>query len=156
MSDYCAQQVLQLASGVWEDIGSPTAQSVGYISGVLTSSGLLGDLNSRLTTCFWISGGSCIAGGFGGEEANILSLLYQSRYMRTAGMNALAAGGWTSIKDGDSAYSREGASRTASEYREMRKQLMEQVHIAVANWKVGHTAPTSVDALPLDSWPSPT
>ena len=75
---FCTDQILSLASGIYQSIGSPTSQSVGFISGWLTSSGgMLGEVNTKLDTCFYISGDApCIAGGFGpgAEGADVIGV----------------------------------------------------------------------------------
>lgn len=155
MSDFCGQQLQTLASAIWEDLGQP-CQSIAFISGSLLGSGLLGQLNLKLTTSFWVQSGQCIAGGFGDQEAAIYSLVFQSAHIRRMQLQTLGGGGnilWTSIGDGDGKLTRENPTKTAAEYRETRKQLEEQIAVAVANWKLGHCSPVAVDAAPLPSYP---
>src|SRR4051812_26764443 len=107
----CTDQILALSSGIYQSIGSPPSQSIGLISGWLTNSGsMLGDLNNRLTTCFYLSGDApCLAGGFGADEASIATLVYQAQYFQMAASNALLGGGltlWTRMAEGDSTISR--------------------------------------------------
>lgn len=155
MSDFCGQQLQTLASAIWEDLGQP-CQSIAFISGSLLGSGLLGQLNLKLTTSYWVQSGQCIAGGFGDQEAAIYSLVFQSAHIRRMQLQTLGGGGnilWTQLADGDSRFSRESPTKTAAEYRETRKQLEEQIAVAVANWKLGHTCPTQIVAADLPSYP---
>ncbi len=153
---FCTQDILTLASGLYADVLSPTAISVGYISGVLTSPAFLGDLNLKLTTCFYVSGDApCIMGGFGKEEASIYGLMWQGGYYKREALNALQGVGWTSMAEGDTRISREGSSLRSKAFMELYKQTDTDLRIAVANWKVAHTIPGQVVAAPLASWPSP-
>lgn len=154
---FCTQDILTLASGIYEDLNSPSALSIGYISGVLTSSGFLGNINNRLNCSFWIESGTCIAGGFGAEESDIASTLFQMNYCRQQSMAVMQGGGAfvTTIKDGDSTISMEGKSKLAAEWRAMRKELEDTLRVAVANWSRGHVAPVTVDAASLASYPVP-
>lgn len=156
---YCAPQIVQLAGEIYTGIGAPANLSVGYISGWLTSSGNLGGLNNKLTTCFYFSGdGSCIVGGFGGIEASIYQSIYTSNYYLSRA-NVLLAGGdtssWISLAEGDSKVTREGISARAKVYLDMYSATTKDLNIAIANWKLGHTPITTVDASELPSWPSP-
>ena len=156
MSAYCANDILALASGIYEDINSPTSLSVPFISGWITSSASLGNLNNRLTTSFFYSGG-CISGGFGDTEAAIYGMMYQKEYYRKQAQQVLAGGGllWTSINEGDSRITRANPADISKSYMALSKDAEEELHIAVANWKNGHVLTVSVDAAPLAAWPNP-
>lgn len=157
MSTFCSQEVLTLASGIWESVNSPSAMSVAYVSGVLTSSGFLGAINTRLTTDFWVSGGACIAGCFGAEEQNIASLQFQHDYWQRLRSQALGSAGmmWTSLREGDSSVVRESPVKLASEYGKLAKDVQEELQIAVAGWKLGHTSPCDVEYAPPAAYPTP-
>lgn len=159
---FCTQQVLVLASGIHDSINSPSSISVGYISGVLTSSGFLGALNMRLNTSFHLTGdGPCINGGFGAEESAIASLQFEHDwYKRKAlevmqGMGLGWAGSVVSMREGDSHVARESPTKAAAEWRALRKETEEELYVATAQWLKGHTLATSVDAAPLSAWPTP-
>lgn len=158
MSDFCSAQIVALASGVWQELNSPTAISVGYISGIFSSSGFLGELNNRLTTSFYFSGdGPCIVGGFGGKEAAIYALMYEAMFLKRMGLSAMQAGGtfWVSIAENDSRVARESPTKVAAEYREMKKEVDEDLRIATAQWKIAHTLAVGVNFASLSSWPTP-
>lgn len=154
---FCTEQILLLASGVYQELNSPTEISVGYISGIFTSSGNLGSLNLKLSTCFWFSGDApCIAGGFGAEEAAIYALTYQTQYYSRAAHNVLiTAGGWTNLSEGDSRVAREGSAQRSKGYLELSKNADQNLRIAVNHWKVAHSIPGQVVAASLASWPTP-
>lgn len=155
---FCTTDILTLADGMYRDINSPSSLSIGYISGVLTSSGSLGDLNNRLGTSFYLSGaGPCIAGGFGQEEATIYSLAFMSNYYRKQHLATMQGGGSfvTSLSDGDSKYSREAGTKIAAEYRAMYREIEDDLNSKVALWKLNHALAVDVRAEDLASWPTP-
>jgi hypothetical protein len=156
---FCTQQVLGMASGSYEDLNSPSSISVGYISGWITSSGgMLGDLGNRLSISLYLEGSDpCIAGGFEAAEQSIAGNMFKAEFYQKEALRALTSLSipWTTIKDGDSTFSRESASNIAKTYMAMQKDIDEQIKIAVANWKRGASTVASVDAEQLYSWPSP-
>lgn len=156
---YCTQQIVALAGSIYSGIGAPSAQSVGFVSGWITSSGVLGDINNRLNTDFYLDGsGPCIAGDFGDAEGAILDQMYQSAYYRQRALAALAgadSSSWTSMKEGDTAISREKSSDRSKAYLDMSKDSDQNLYIAINNWKVGHSIPASIDGSDLASFPSP-
>jgi hypothetical protein len=109
-----------------------------------------------LTTDFFYSGG-CISGGFGDSEAAIYGLLYQKEYYRKQAQQVLAGGGllWVSMSEGDSKVTRANPADISKAYMNLHKGAEEEMHIAIANWKLGHTLTVSVDAASLPAWPSP-
>ncbi len=153
---YTAQQILALASGIYEDINSPSAQSVTYISGVLTSPGFIGDLNNRLTTAYFVTGGA-ITGDFTDDEGAIAALMYQYAYFKRQALATLqgAGSGWTSIREGDTSISREHVTNFVKGYTELAKTTGRELDIAVSYWKRAHVSPVSVDFAALPAYPSP-
>jgi hypothetical protein len=155
---FCTNQVLALSSGIYTNLGSPTAQSIGLISGWITQSGNIGALNGRLNTCFSLSGaGPCFSEDFGESEAYIYGLVYQMEYYRQQAANSLAGAGvmWTTLKEADSTVVRESPVKVSQAYRELQEATQKTLHIAVANWKLGVSLVSSVDGSSLYSWPSP-
>ena len=155
---YCTEQIVLLAGNIYTGIGAPTSQSVAYVSGWVTSSGALGDINNRLGTSYYLSGTSpCIAGEFGPQEGQIMTLIYQRDYYFTEARRVLAGGGtfWTSMADGDTRLSRESATKVAREYRELSKDMDHELRLAIHDWKLNHSLTVSVNASPLASWPTP-
>ena len=156
---FCTDQILSLASGIYQSIGSPTSQSVGFISGWLTSSGgMLGEVNTKLDTCFYISGDApCIAGGFGPDEAYITTLVYQANYYESKALSSLAGLGtpWTNMKEGDTSITRESSVNISKQYLAMHANATDQTRISMRDYKLNRTLPGTVDASDLYSFPSP-
>ena len=160
MDDFSTPQILALASGIYDELNSPSSLSIGYISGVLTSSGFLGGINKRLTICLALTGeGPTIIGGMGGAVENIASLQFQLDYAKRQAMSALqglgGSGFVTSLRDGDSSIARESPVKAAAEWRGLRKELEQTLAVAVANWKLANSTPRTVDTEPLSSFPTP-
>ncbi len=156
---YCGNEIAIWAGQIYTGIGAPTNISVGYISGWLTYSGNLGTLNNRLNTCFYFTGDSpCLVGGFGPQEASIYELFYESSYY-FGRANAILAGGdsapWLSLSEGDSKVTREGTAARAKAYMELYNATNKNLDVAVANWKLGHSIPCTIDGTDLPAWPSP-
>lgn len=156
---FCTDQILSLASGIYQSIGSPTAQSVGFISGWITSSGgMLGDINTKLDTCFYLSGSApCIAGGFGDQEESFSYLLYQSSYYETKALSALAglSTPWTTMKEGDTTIVRESSVNISKQFLAMHENAQQQIRLAIHDYKLNRQIPGTVDASDLYSYPSP-
>jgi hypothetical protein len=154
---FCNSEILNLAASIHENLNSPSSISVGYLSGVLTSSGTLGELNLKLTTDFWISGGSCIVGGFGAEESAIYALIVETNYYRRQALCTLQAGGlnWVNIRESDTSITRANPVDMARGFQDLRKESERDLAIMVAQWKLGHTMAVSVDSERLASYPTP-
>lgn len=159
MSSFCAPQIYTLATSIFNEIGSPPSQSIGYISGWLSSSGTLGDLNNRLGTCFWVSGDAPCIVDYTNAEGAIASQIYQSSYYNRQALSVLQGGidstPWTSLAEGDSKVSRESRSSFAKEYRELYKQSEEKLVGLIHYWTLNHTVPQGIDAAQTYAFPSP-
>lgn len=153
---YTAEQILALSSGIYQGIGSPTSQSVGYVSGWLTDPTSLGDLNNRLNTSFSISGGG-IEGGFGDSEASIYSAMYKMDYYEGQSRNVLVAGGlqWTSLAEGDSKVTRANPVDMSKALLALHNESQSALYVAISNWKRGQSLVANVDSAPSYSWPTP-
>lgn len=156
---FCTDQILSLASGIYQSIGSPTAQSVGFISGWITSSGgMLGDMNTKLDTCLSLSGSApCIAGDFGDQEESLAYLLYQSSYYESKALSTLGALStpWTTLKEGDTTITRESSVNISKQYLAMHENAQAQIRLAIHDYKLNRQIPGTVDASDLYSFPSP-
>lgn len=156
---FCTDHVLLLAGSIFTGLGSPSAQSVGYVSGWLTSSGTLGGLNNRLNTAFYLSGASpCIAGGFGPNEGEILRISYERDYYLQQSRAALVGGGkplWTSIGEADTRVTRASPVEESRGWLALSKDSEQSLYVAVANWKKGAVLASSVDYSSLYSYPTP-
>ena len=157
---YYVNQIVGLATDIYGNIGQPSSLSVGFISGWLLDSGNLGDLNNKLCTSFYVTGDANITdngGNFGGEEAAIYSMMYQSNYYASASLSALANGGsfWTSINEGDTRITRLDVAKISQSFMLMKKDNDAQLRLAIADYKRRVTVPQSVDYAGLYSYPSP-
>ena len=155
---YCADNIVLLAGTIYSGLDSPSSTSIGLISGWVASSGALADINVRLGTNFYLSGASpCITNGFGPEEANILGLLYNTTYYLGRARNSLVNGGTfiISIGDGDSRFTRESAVKVAREYRELYKEVENDMRLAIYNWKLNKALPVDVRFSNPTAYPTP-
>lgn len=159
---YCADQIIILATDLYKQVGSPSSLSVGFISGWITDSGNLGDINNKLNTSFFLSA-DCITdsnGGFAGEEASIMGLMYKSEFYETASLsvlaNALAGGGfWTSINEGDTKISRTDMSKVSKAYLDLNAQSNQFLRLAIHDYKLRNTVPQCVIANQTYQSPTP-
>ncbi len=149
---FCADQILSLSSGVWQDLNSPSSVSVQYISGWFTNSGNLGDLNNRLSTCFYLTGdGPCIVPDFAGEEAAIFGLIYKINYYGVQIQSLTGPSAWIRLSEGDSTIVRtDGAKVFLQLLSEDRKQL----RLNIDDYKKNLSGPRTVDAASLYTYPS--
>lgn len=150
---FCGNEIFTLATGIWQDLGSPTAISAVYISGWLVQSGNLGSLNNKLSTCFYFSGDSqCIVPYFAGEEASIYSLVYKVNYYNQQVQASVGpAGAWTRLTEGDSTIVRTDISKT---YLQLLNTNLAQLRLEIGDWKRAHSIPRVVDAASLYTFPS--
>lgn len=155
---YTAEQIALLAGGIYTGIGSPTSQSVGYVSGWLTDPTNLGDLNNRLNTSFFISGGG-VDGGFGDLEASIYSAMYKMEYYESQSRNALLGGGssfaWLNMKEGDSSITRVNPVDISKALLSLHENAQASLYVAISNWKRGQSLVANVDSASSYSWPTP-
>ena len=158
---YCAQQILDLATSIYSDIGSPSDQSVGYLSGVISNSGFLGQINNTLGTCFYLSGDAPCIVGFTPEEGAIGSLMYQTNYFQKARLAVLqggissAADSWVQLDEGDSRIKRDSRTLYAKEYGALWKDADKSLKEALSYWTLNHTVPQGINAAQTYGWPSP-
>lgn len=143
------------------DLGSPTNQSVGFISGVLSTSGFLGGVANRLGECFWISGDSPCIVNFNNDVGSIAALIYESSYYKGQSTAVLAGGlasdrgSWTNLSESDSKIAREGRTLYAREYRQLWQETELQINKLVHYWTINHTVPQAVAANQVYAYPSP-
>jgi hypothetical protein len=119
---------------------------------------MLGEINTKLDTCFYISGDApCIAGGFGPDEMYITTLVYQANYYESKALSSLAGLGmpWTNMKEGDTSITRESSVSISKQYLAMHANATDQTRISMHDYKLNRTIPGTVDASDLYSFPSP-
>jgi hypothetical protein len=154
---YCTNEIIELASDIYSDLDSPSFLSVGMVSGWITNSGSIGSLNIKLGTSVYLSGDQPCMAGFGGEEAAIYSLMYQSNFYEKEALKILRGGGsfWTSISEGDTKISRANVRDISKAYLELHKEAEGQLRLAIQDWKRKHSTPEIVDSAPLYGFPTP-
>jgi len=158
---FCTNEILTLASGIYQDLGSPSNISVGYISGYLTASGNLGDLNNKLSVRFgWSGDAPCIVSfdtnqGMDSDEQAVYSLVFKDQFYRQQALAALTATNWTRISEGDSSVAREGPAAVSKAYQGLVDQNLKALRLAIADYKRSNTSVGSVDASSLYSFPAP-
>lgn len=156
---YCTNLILPLAQSIYADINSPSNQSVGYISGWITSSGgMIAEVNNRLGICVSLSGTQPCLVGFGPAEGALASLIYQSNYYKRQAACVLQGGGeamWTQLKEGDSTIVRSDMTKVSKEFRELHKSTEEELTAMIHYWTLNRTVPTAIDAQQVGAYPSP-
>ncbi len=134
------------ATGVWQDLFSPTNLASTTISGYAIQPSTLGRLNDLIGTCYSGIGYTGATGGMGSinfdvspdvgnTELAILGQMFLVSYYNNLAMVTMGQGGstipWTSIAEGDSRIARVNASSIGKEYREMSKTAYEQLNYLV-------------------------
>ena len=159
---YCVDQIVELATDIYGNIGSPSNLSVSFISGWLIDfRGNLGGLNNKLSTSFYLTGDApCITdngGNFAGEEADAYGMMYTTNYYTSAANNVLAGGGsfWTSLSEGDSRVSRTDVTKISAAYLALAKENTRLLRLAISDYKLRISVPQSVDVCAPASYPSP-
>jgi len=117
-----------LASGSWDEIGQPTAISIGYISGWYINN--IGKLNNAIITSYSGIGGTGIDPCLGAEESDIYKELYKVQYYDRQASSFLGAAGvslWTEIKDDVSAVKRLSPNEIAKTFINLRKEAQKNL-----------------------------
>ena len=156
---FCSDQILNLATTIYTDIGSPSAQSIGYISGVLTNSGsFIGAINNKLDTCFYLSGDAPCIVGFSTRESEIASLMYQVNYYNKARLAVLVNNGdtaWVTLKESDSTITRSNVVEIAKQYGALYADANQKLKDAVHYWTLNNSVVQGIDSAENYSWPTP-
>lgn len=158
---FCSDQIFNWATTLWYDLNSPSNVSLGYLSGWLSNSGTLGDINNRLGTCFWVSGDAPCIVDFTNDEGSIANAIYQITYYRNQRLGVLkggvdnAAQAWTTIKEGDSTISRDARANIAREFGAMQREAEEKFRHLLSYYTLNHTVPQGINAANAYSFPSP-
>lgn len=117
-----------LASGLWEELNSPSSVSVSFISGKLVSDSFLGQLGSLTFKCYQSISG-CIEPPLDNGEQGIYSALYLSDYYKKQVVNYIGAAGVNrvlSVAEGDSRISFGNKTSEAKEIRALAKDYSDQ------------------------------
>ena len=162
----------QLASGIWEDLGSPETPSVIYVSGWIGSTRSLGKLNMLLDTCFVVdtagmhSGESYAFGAgqtgyydagdyfpaLGNTEQAIVSEIYKADFydkkIRDT-LNGIFEGSgaqvdWSELREGDTTIRRSNRNEVAKVYRGLLNDSRGELNRLVAFYKENLSKPRQV------------
>lgn len=137
--------VTDIATFIWGEIGSPTDLSVSSIQSRLVSNPYLGTLNNLIVTCFSGVSGQ-ISPDMTPDQQAIYSLLYQRDHYTTK-LNQVLQGyatSFTTLQEGDSRISRSSTADVARVYRDMQKQLNDQLIFLVNSYRQNEGQPSSV------------
>lgn len=126
----CSFYLTDLATAIWLDLNSPSDLSAAAIQSKLTSSAFLGQLNSLVGQCHVIATGD-ISPVLDTDEQGIYAKMYQSDFW-TRKIAAIANGtdiSWVSMADGDSRIVRASPVDQMRLYRDMQKQLNDELRV---------------------------
>ncbi len=149
----------QWATGIWVNIGSPSAISALSISGYAAQSFAIGQLNAYTAQCYIPVSGAYVCPNLDdGSFAILAQMFLYSYYMQL--MNANAGAGGTRlvqvIKDGDSVLQWTNASELAKTYLAAAQTAQKNLNNLVRNYvnnSLGGNAPRSVNYFDIDnSW----
>lgn len=146
----CAS-ITDLANSIHQDIGSPTDTPVSYIQSKLVTAAFLGKLNVLTDNCYTVVTGDIVP-ALGTDEQAIYALMYEVDFY-TRKVNALMGGtdlAWTRLTDGDSTIVRSSNVDVARLYRDMQKQLNDQLRVLVTAYRQAGAGSRSVDYYDID------
>lgn len=126
----CSAYITDLAQSIYLDLDSPSNLSVAAIQSKLVSSAFLGQLNSLVGQCHAIATGD-ISPVLDTDEQGIYAKMYESDFW-TRKIAAIANGtdiNWVSLRDGDSSIVRASPVDQMRLYRDMQKQLNDELRI---------------------------
>jgi hypothetical protein len=121
--------IFSLASGIWDEIGQPTAIAPLYISGWLVSDSNLGKLNNAINTCYYNLSG-CIEPALGTDEQAIYKDIYLISYYRgraTATLNTAVSDSWLELKDDVSSIKRQNKNEISKTFTVLSRETMEDL-----------------------------
>ncbi len=144
--------ITDMSQQIWNDIGQPTDTPVSYIQTKLTSSAFLGQLNTLTANCYMIVSGD-IAPALGTDEQAIYAMLYERDFwMRKTSLLANGTDiAWTRLTDGESTVVRSSIVDQMRLYRDMQKQLNDQLSKAIAAYRQDASTSKSVDFYGIDN-----
>lgn len=141
--------ITDLATLIYNNLGSPSDISISSIQTKLVSTGFLGKLNNSINTSYSIVNGD-ISPELGVNEQNIYSQMYISEYytrkiMQIAGGTDIS---WTSIQDGDSRITRSSQTETAKMFKDMKRLADEEIIRLVGSYRVNASGPSTIQYAP--------
>lgn len=138
--------ITNLATQIWNDLGQPADQPVSYIQTKLVSPPYVGKLNNMISTCYTVVTGD-ISPALGENEQAIYQLMYESDFYVTK-MTQVNAGlnpGVISLTEGDSKIQFINPVEQARAYKEMQKQLNEQLVFLTSAYRQGEAFPRTIN-----------
>lgn len=141
--------ILEYASMVWEDIGSPTSPSVQVISGWAKSN--IGTLNILLNEEFSTSGDD-FSPSICPEASGIFSEVYKVKYYESqirdsingVLINGGIMNGWVELREGDTSIRRTNPADLARTYRGLKKDAKEALDSLIQDYKSNQSDPSQV------------
>lgn len=145
----CSPYLTDLATVIWNDLGQPSGMPVSFIQSQLVSNSYVGRLNNQIATCYTSVSGD-ISPALGNTEQAIYAMMYEMGYYQTKLAQTLAGlnPGIVSLQDGDSRIVFTNSVEQAKVYKEMQKQLNDQLTMAVSQYRQQESQPSAVD-MPL-------
>lgn len=141
----CPAYITDMANFIWGNLGSPDDLSVSTIQSKLISNPYLGNLNNLIVTCYSGISGS-ITPVMSADEQAIYSSMYQKDYY-TMKLNQTLQGYGTSfvtLVEGDSRITRASTVDVARVYRDMQKELNDELSMQIASYRQNLAQPQSV------------
>lgn len=145
------------ATGLWQDLGSPSSLSAITISGYVLQPNTLGRLNNMIGTCY--SGSGFMGTGtvfdvyppITNRQLALVDGMFRVNWysqLATAMMGLSQDGiGWESIREGDSSIKRPATTNLGKEYRELARQTQEQLNYLANSYAIDENLVRSVDYL---------
>lgn len=142
----CPAYITNLANAIWIDIGQPADQPVSYIQSKLLTEQYVGKLSTLTAECYLISGNAIIP-RLEPEAQAVYGMMYQSDFYTTK-LNQVLAGlnpGVVELQEGDSRIRFTNPVEQAKVYKEMQKQINDQLQLLVASYRQDRALPESVN-----------
>lgn len=142
----CPAYITNLANAIWNDIGQPSDQPVSYIQTKLIQPYYVGKLSTLTSDCFEVSG-SQIVPQLDSQAQAIYGMMYEVDFYTTK-LNQLLAGlnpGVVELAEGDSRMRFTNPVEQAKVYKEMQKQLNEQLQLLIGSYRSDKALPDSVN-----------
>jgi hypothetical protein len=146
--------ITDLASSIHKSIGEPSAVSISFIAGKLTSNAFLGQLNTLLYKCHSIVDG-CIEPPLDVDEQAIYATLYEADYYKKQISSYIGAAGVKrvlSVKEGDSSVSLSNTASEAKVIADLAKSLRQQANEMADLYNRGRATALGVSFYTIDQY----
>lgn len=146
--------ITDLAQQIWNDLGQPSGQPVSYIQSKLVSPPYVGKLNNLISTCYASVTGD-VSPPLGEQEQGIYQSMYEMDYYTTKLTQTLAglSPGVIELRDGDSTIRFTNPVEQAKVYKELQRQLGEQLFWQVSAYRGQASQPSAVDMYTIVNLP---